>query len=116
MSPVVRKESVRPKTLQAEYSRIRVRDDLQSSYSDVYTDVNVDTWSADWDVADVEDVVIGGDNMKRYSNLSFAGITFESGPIDASSMTNFRMDIWTPDDIGGGVFRIKLVTSARMAS
>lgn len=81
-----------------------------SLFSDAYTDVTVDTWSAAWDMADVADVVIGSDNVKKYTSLVFAGIEFTSSTIDASSMTHFHMDVWTPDATAApAVFKIKLV-------
>ena len=81
-----------------------------SLYSDAYDNVPVDTWSADWDVADVEHIAIQGDSTLRYTNLSYAGIEMGSNPIDATEMTHFRMDIWTPDFIADStVFRVKLV-------
>ena len=85
-------------------------DDVISIFSDAYTDVTVDTWSAEWDVADVADFDIAGNASKLYTNLVFAGIEFVSSTIDAGEMTHFRMDIWTPDEIGGNTaFKIKLV-------
>jgi hypothetical protein len=84
--------------------------DVISLFSDAYADVTVDTWSAVWDAADVQDYWIGSDNTKRYSNLVHAGIEFKSTTIDASAMTHFHMDVWTPDATGApSVFRIKLV-------
>ena len=81
-----------------------------SLFSDAYTDVTVDTWSAVWDMADVSDDTADGNAVKKYENLTFAGIEFTSATIDASAMTNFRMDVWTPDATDGGeVFNIKLV-------
>lgn len=81
-----------------------------SLFSDAYTDVKVDTWSAEWDAADVADEAVAGNAMKKYSSLSFAGIEFGSATIDARAMTHFRMDIWTPDATDGGkVFKVKLV-------
>ena len=85
-------------------------DDVISLFSDAYTDATVDTWSATWDQADVEDLLIGGNATKKYTNLVFAGIEFTSSTIDASGMTHFRMDFWTPDATGDpAAFRIKLV-------
>ena len=84
-------------------------DDVTSLFSDAYDDAMVDTWSADWDQADVEDVDIAGNAAKKYSNLVFAGIEFTSAPIDAAEMTHFRMDIWTPDSTETAAFRVKLV-------
>ena len=81
-----------------------------SLFSDAYTDVAVDTWSAEWDAADVADAAVGGNAVKKYTNLTFAGIEFTSKTVDASGMTNFRMDIWTPDATDGDkVFKVKLV-------
>ncbi len=80
-----------------------------SLFSDAYDDVTVDTWSAEWDQANVEDVDVAGDAVKKYTGLSFAGIEFTSRTIDASTMTHFRMDIWTPDEASEAAFRVKLV-------
>ncbi|HSG49765.1 MAG TPA: hypothetical protein VLA43_18220, partial [Longimicrobiales bacterium] len=84
--------------------------DVISFFSDAYTDVTVDTWSAEWDAADVEDVLVAGDAVKKYTNLSFAGIEFTSQVVDGTEMTHLRFDLWTPDPVDGGeVFKVKLV-------
>lgn len=80
-----------------------------SLFSNAYTNVTVNTWSADWDQADIADVQIAGDDVKLYTNLVFAGIEFTSPTIDASSMTHFHLDLWTPDSVAGAAFKIKLV-------
>jgi len=81
-----------------------------SLFSDVYTNVSVDTWSAVWDNATVTDFMIGSDNIKKYTNLVFSGIEFRNPTIDASTMTHFHMNIWTPDATASpSLFRIKLV-------
>jgi hypothetical protein len=66
----------------------------------------VDKWSADWDVADLTNLNIGGDDIKLYTNMVYAGIEFTSNTIDATAMTHFHMDIWVPS---GTIFRVKLV-------
>jgi hypothetical protein len=81
--------------------------DVISLFSNAYRNVTVDTWSADWDVADVTDFQIAGDDVKAYSNFQFAGIEFGSQTINATEMTHFHIDVWVPDD--GTVFRVKLV-------
>ncbi len=81
-------------------------DEVISLFSDAYPNVPVDTWSAVWDQADVEDVTIAGDNVKRYSNLVFAGIEFTSSPVDASERTTLHLDVWLSD---ASIFRVKLV-------
>ena len=84
--------------------------DVVSLFSNAYTNVQVDTWSATWDNANVADVKIAGDDVKKYTNLVFAGIEFTSQTVDASAMTHFHMDFWTPDPTGSpAVFKIKLV-------
>jgi hypothetical protein len=84
--------------------------DVISFFSDAYTDVTVDTWSASWDDASVEDVNVAGNATKKYTGLVFAGIEFTSATVDATAMTHFRFDLWTPDATDGGeVFKVKLV-------
>jgi hypothetical protein len=84
--------------------------DVISLFSEPYINVNIDTWSATWDQADVADIQVAGNDTKLYTNLVFAGIEFISQTIDATTMTNFRMDIWTPDPTAlPAVFKIKLV-------
>jgi len=81
-----------------------------SLLSDSYTNRTVDTWSAAWDQADVTDVSIGGNAVKKYSNFVFAGIEFASSQVDATAMTTFNFDIWTPDSIAAAsAFKVKLV-------
>ncbi|MDH3891230.1 MAG: Ig-like domain-containing protein [candidate division Zixibacteria bacterium] len=81
-----------------------------SLFSDAYTDVPVDTWSAVYDVADVEEYAIGSDNTKKYSNLLFAGIEFLTTTVDASALTHFHIDVWTADATASpALFKIKLV-------
>jgi len=84
--------------------------DVISLLSNPYTNVSVDTWSATWDMADVSDKVVDGDNVKLYKNLSYAGIEFTSNPIDAGAMNYFHIDIWSPSAVSASsVFKIKLV-------
>ena len=84
-------------------------EDVISLFSNAYDDHPVDTWSADWDDAEVEDVQVAGDDVKLYTNLVFAGIEFTSQTVDASALNIFHMDIWTPDPVAGASFKIKLV-------
>ncbi len=84
--------------------------DVISLFSDVYDDVPVTTWSADWDVANVANVMIEGDTTKLYTGMSFAGIEFSTPTIDASTMEYFHMDLWTPDSTDlPKIFKLKLV-------
>ncbi len=74
-------------------------DSVISMFSNVYTDVKVDTWNPFWEfsTAEVADVKIDNDDVKRYKKLNFVGILTESEKIDATEMTHFHIDIWTPD-------------------
>ncbi|MFA7329459.1 MAG: hypothetical protein WC326_00145 [Candidatus Delongbacteria bacterium] len=84
--------------------------DVVALFSDAYDTVPVGTWSADWDLADVMDVEVQGDAVKRYSNLVYAGIEFTGPTVDATTLTHFHMDIWTPDPTSlPATFKIKLV-------
>ena len=74
-------------------------DSVISLFSNAYTDVKVDTWNTGWQfsTAITTDVQVNGDDIKRYKQLNFVGIEFTSQTIDATEMTHFHMDIWTPD-------------------
>ncbi|RZK11739.1 MAG: T9SS type A sorting domain-containing protein [Flavobacterium sp.] len=78
-----------------------------SMFSNAYTNVPVDTWKTEWSVGMLEDLSIAGNDVKKYSNLSFVGIeTVGPNQIDAGDMTYFHVDIWTSNLT---TFRIKLV-------
>jgi len=77
-----------------------------SLFSNAYAPVPVDTWSATWDVADVADAKIAGNDNKLYTNLTYAGIEFVTHKIDATTMTAFHTDVWAPS---GTTFKVKLV-------
>lgn len=77
-----------------------------SMFSDVYTNVAVDTWRTSWSSATLTDVSISGNAAKKYSNLDFVGIETTSAPINATNMTHFHTDVWSSDFTQ---FKIKLV-------
>ncbi|MEP1304437.1 MAG: T9SS type A sorting domain-containing protein [Balneola sp.] len=79
-----------------------------SIYSDAYTDINVDTFSASFDDSDVEEVMIDGNATQKIDFTNFVGIDFQSDKQDASAMTHFHMDFWTGEtDLVGKVFNSK---------
>jgi hypothetical protein len=82
-----------------------------SLYSNAYTNVPVDSWNTHWQFSTAQNqfIQIQGDDVIRYQYLNFVGIEFTSQPIDASTMTNFHIDIWTPNPTAGKVFKVKLV-------
>jgi len=83
--------------------------DVISLFSNVYTNNTVGTWSADWDDSDVADFQVAGDDIKKYTFTNFAGIDFSSNKINASEMTHFHIDIWTPDEVLSKSLTIKNV-------
>ncbi|TMM57929.1 hypothetical protein FEE95_00420 [Maribacter algarum] len=80
--------------------------DVISMFSNAYTNVAVDTWRTDWSQASLEDIMVAGDDVKKYSELNFVGAETVSSQIDATTMTHFHTDIWTAD---ATEVRIKLV-------
>jgi len=90
--------------------------DVISLLSAAYTSRAVDTWSASYDMADVADVSIAGVPTKQYTNLTFAGIEFfapPAGPVDATAMTAFHLDVRTPT---AAMLQVKLVDFGANAS
>lgn len=80
--------------------------DVISLFSNAFTNVTVDTWSAGWDAAELADVVVAGNDTKVYTDLSYAGVEFTTSPIDATAMTHLHFDVWLPT---ATVFKVKLV-------
>ena len=81
--------------------------DVISMFSDAYEDVPVDTWLTPWSNATGGDIVlIDGNEARLYENVDFLGIETVSNQIDASGMTDFHIDVWTPNMT---TFRVKLV-------
>ncbi len=70
-----------------------------SLYSNAYTNVQVDTWNTHWLYSTAEEffIQIQDDDVIQYRNLNFVGIEFSSQTIDATALTHFHMDIWTPN-------------------
>jgi len=87
--------------------------DVISLFSNVYSNVPVDTWWAEWshDYSNFTDFKIAGDDVKAYTNLIYSGIEFTSHTIDATAMTYFHVDVWvpTPATPNVQVFKVKLV-------
>ena len=78
-----------------------------SMFSNVYTNVGVDTWLTSWSAGSLSNIQIVGNDTKKYTNVNFVGIeTTGVNLINATSMDHFHVDAWTPNMT---VFRIKLV-------
>jgi hypothetical protein len=73
--------------------------DVISIFSNAYTNHPVDTFSPEWDTADVSDLKIAGDDVKVYNiptQLDVAVIEFATQTVNANSMTHVHIDIWAP--------------------
>ncbi len=73
--------------------------DVISLYSNAYTNVPVDTWNTRWQYSTADNffIQVAGNDVIRYKNLNFVGIEFASSTINATGMSGFHLDIWTPD-------------------
>lgn len=80
--------------------------DVISMFSNVYTNVPVDTWQTSWSAATLEDVQIAGNDTKKYTGLNFVGIETVTNQLNITDMTVFNVDVWSPDFT---VFKVKLV-------
>jgi len=88
---------------------VRNAADVISLFSNAYTNKTVDAWSATWDDSDVSDLQISGNDVKKYTFTNFAGIDFSNHKFDATGMTHFHLDIWTPDEVLNKSLTVKLV-------
>ena len=85
---------------------VRNAGDVLSLFSDAYTNVAGTNWFPNWGQSTVvSDTVIDGNNTKKYVNLNYQGVQF-AAPVDASSMSNLHVDIWTPNCTAFDVFLI----------
>lgn len=83
-----------------------------SIFSNVYDNVPVDFFNGYWQFSTAQtfDVQVDGDDIKRYTQLNFVGIQFTAPTINATDMTHFHIDIWTPDQVGSSTtFKVLLV-------
>ena len=80
-------------------------------FSDAYPNTTVHpniVWYPVWNPpAKVMDVMVGGDNIKRFYDLDFNVPTFENPKMDLTSATHLHMDIWTPN---ADCFEVKVVS------
>ena len=73
-------------------------------FSSTYSNVPVDTWRTSWSANNnelVDPYTIAGHAVKQYTLHSFVGIEFGlngvNTAVDASTMTTFHVDIWSPN-------------------
>src|SRR6056297_3611759 len=73
-------------------------ENVLSLFSDMYTDVEVDTWLEPGSLGDLEDIEINGNPTTKYTNLNVIAVeATNDNVIDASEMDFFHIDLWTPN-------------------
>jgi hypothetical protein len=75
--------------------------DVISLFSNAYSNIVIDTWSAVWDDSSQEDVLIVGNDTKKITFGNFLGVDFSGAGhhINATDMTKFHMDFWLPTSV-----------------
>ena len=76
---------------------VRNAADVISLFSNAYTNIPIDSWSAAWDNSSIADLVIAGNDAKKITFTDFLAVQFNGAGhhIDATPMTNFHIDLWT---------------------
>ncbi len=95
----------------------RLAADVISLFTTVYTNRGVDTWRTSWSANNNEltdPFVVSGRNIKKYSLFNFVGVEFgiatPANIVDASTMTHFHVDLWSPNPSSN--IEIQLVNDA----
>lgn len=90
------KASAQPTTA-ATVPPVRSASNVISAFSGAYTDLTGTDWYPNWGQAtQYAQITVAGDAVKKYSNLNYQGVQFASA-INASTMTNLHIDIWSSD-------------------
>ncbi len=81
--------------------------DVISMFSNVYTNVPVNTWQTAWSQGTLNDIQIQGNDTKKYSSLNFVGVeTTGNNILNVSNMTHLYLNVWTANMTE---LRVKLV-------
>ena len=82
--------------------------DVISLFSNAYDNITIDTWSASWDSAAIEDVQIVGNDTKKITFENFLGVEFlNSNQIDATPFTHFHLDVFVTEATLDRSFNLK---------
>ncbi len=79
-----------------------------SVFSAAYADLAGTNFNPNWGqsgFATASEITVSGDVIKKYANINYQGVEFASA-INASSMTNLHLDIWTSDCTAFDVYPI----------
>jgi hypothetical protein len=84
-----------------------IANDVISMFSNVYTNVPVNTWQTAWSQGTLNDIQIQGNDTKKYTGLNFVGVETTGGNLlNVSNMTHLYLNFWTANMTD---FRVKLV-------
>ena len=88
---------------------VRAQADVKSLFSNAYTNNAVETWSTSWSSGNHEytELLVAGNDTKKYVLHHFAGVEFISVPIDATGYDYIHVDVWTPN--ANTPFTVRLV-------
>jgi uncharacterized protein YjdB len=90
---------------------VRNSGDVISLFSEAYTNVAGTNWFPNWgQTTIVTDYVVAGNTTKKYATLNYQGVQF-SAPVNASSMTNLHIDVWTTNVTAFDIFLINTTPS-----
>jgi hypothetical protein len=88
--------------------------DVKSIFSNSYAPIatlgysgDVDSYNTTWCGASTTLVSVVGNDTNKVSGLGCEGVAFQSGRFDATTFTNFHMDIWTASPTLNKSFNIK---------
>ncbi|MBQ0788676.1 MAG: T9SS type A sorting domain-containing protein [Oceanihabitans sp.] len=76
--------------------------DVISLFSNAYTDITVTEWSTVWDSADIEDVLVDGNDTKKITYGDFLGVDFSANSFDATGFTHCHIDYYVDEALTGG--------------
>jgi len=80
--------------------------DVISLYSNAYSNISGIDWNPNWGQSTVvTDILVLGNTTKRYTSLNYQGVQFTSA-VNASSMGNLHVDIWTSNCTAFDLFLI----------
>ncbi|MCP4879058.1 MAG: hypothetical protein GY905_00810, partial [Gammaproteobacteria bacterium] len=83
-----------------------VAGDVISVFSDSYTEPATVNMRTSWSSGTAEDVVLGSNTVKKWTDLSYIGIE-PASTIDASTMATFNVTVWKTD--ASSDLKVKLV-------
>ena len=82
-------------------------DDVVSIYSDAYTGITVGEWNPNWGQGgSMEEEEIAGNNVRKYSNLTFSGIDLGAdvtNRVNLSEVSTVTFDYWTSNATTVGI-------------